>query len=290
AIVHEQEAGPGTRAFAHFVAGLVRLCARAAALSHAQWFVPGVEPAEDGVRARRAQLVAILGAAAGDGEAAARRVAHPLVAPSPLEKLADKIAARLSRRYLAESGPFAGLPLHNGLCAIEVRSCATIALSAFDRARLSPGAAAMVSRSALTWRALLVELLAGLARAQEKGAEHEKGIEQVIRSQRLPVKEARMLRRALNHPRGAEQIAPALHSEAMRRFALTQVLLAALVDRNFEAGEVAFVERLARAIRVDAEQLATLEVAVDDFYRKHKDALTALRLAEAPEGLPHALT
>src|SRR5262249_16954041 len=65
AIVHEPEAGPGTRAFAHFVAGLVRLCARAAALSHAQWFVPGVEPAEDGVRARRAQLVAILGAAAG---------------------------------------------------------------------------------------------------------------------------------------------------------------------------------------------------------------------------------
>ena len=29
---------------------------------------------------------------------------------------------------------------------------------------------------------------------------------------------------------------------------------------------------------------------VDDFYRKHKDALTAMRLAEAPEGLPHALT
>src|SRR5262249_53845605 len=27
-----------------------------------------------------------------------------------------------------------------------------------------------------------------------------------------------------------------------------------------------------------------------DLSRKHKDALTALRLAEAPEGLPHALT
>src|SRR3954471_20672454 len=32
AIVLEVEAGPGARAFAHFVAGLVRLCARAAAL------------------------------------------------------------------------------------------------------------------------------------------------------------------------------------------------------------------------------------------------------------------
>ena len=290
AIVHEPEAGPGVRAFAHFIAGLVRLCARAAAMSHAQWFVPGVQPAEDGVRARRAQLLAVLAAAGGEGEAAARLFANPLAAPSPLEKLADKTAARLSRRYLAVKGPFAGLPLHNGLCAIEVRSCATIALAAFDRGRLSPGASALVARSALTWRALLVELLAALARAQESGAEHEKGIEQVIRSQRLPVREARMLRRALSHPREVELIAPALHSEALRRFALTQVLLAALVDRHFEAGEVAFVERLARAVGVDAVQLARLEGAVDEFYRAHKDALTALRLAEAPEGLPHALT
>ncbi|MCA1827195.1 MAG: hypothetical protein LC689_09700 [Myxococcales bacterium] len=290
AVEHEAEAGPGTRAFAHFVAGLVRLCARAAAVSHARWFVPGAEPAGEGVRARRAQLVAVLAAAGGEGEAAARLFDNPLAAPSPLEKLADKTAARLSRRYLAESGPFAGLPLHNGLCAIEVRTCATIGLSAFDHARLSPAAVALVARSALSWRALLVELLAALARAQENGAEYEKGIEQVIRSQRLPVREARMLRRALNHPREVEQIAPALHSEALRRFGLTQVLLAALVDRKFEAGEIAFVERLARAARIDAEQLARLEVEVDDFYRKHKDALTALRLAEAPEGLPHALT
>ena len=290
AVEHEPEAGPGARAFAHFVAGLVRLCARAAAMSHAPWFLPGAEPAGDGVRARRGQLLAVLAAAAGEGEAAARLFANPLLAPSPLEKLADKTAARLSRRYLAESGPFTGLPLHNGLCAIEVRTCATIALSVFDHARLSPGAVALVDNSALTWRLLLVELLAALARAQENGAEYEKGIEQVIRSQRLPVREARMLRRALAHPREVEQIAPALHSDALRRFGLTQVLLAALVDRNFEAGEVAFVERLARAVGIDAGQLARLEVEVDDFYRRNKDALTALRLAEAPEGLPHALT
>ncbi|TMA29195.1 MAG: hypothetical protein E6J88_07310, partial [Deltaproteobacteria bacterium] len=48
--------------------------------------------------------------------------------------------------------------------------------------------------------------------------------------------------------------------------------------------------RLAHAVGIDAGQLARLEVEVDDFYRRNKDALTALRLAEAPEGLPHALT
>lgn len=68
------------------------------------------------------------------------------------------------------------------------------------------------------------------------------------------------------------------------------MLLAALVDRDFEAGELAFVERLARALGIGAEQLAALEGEVDEFYRAHKDALSALRLAEIPEGLPHALT
>lgn len=282
-------AAPGARAFAHFVAGLVRLCASAAALAHAPWFVPGGAHSE-GVRARRAQLLAVLAAAGGEGEAAARLFAAPLAAPSPLAKLAEKTAARLVRRYLAERGPFSGLPLHNGLCAIEVRACATVALSAFEHGRISPGAVVLVSRAALTLRGVLVELLAGLAAAQERGAETVRGIEQVIRSQRLPPREARLLRRALLQPRPVEQIAVELHSPALRKFALTQVLLAALVDRNFESGEVAFVERLARALGEDAEQLAALEREVDEFYREHKDALSALRLAEIPEGLPHALT
>jgi hypothetical protein len=291
AVELDPEAKPGTRAFAHFVAGLVRICTSAAALSHARWFVPGASgSAEDGVRARRGQLLAVLAAGAGEAEAAARLFADPLAAPSPLAKLADKTAARLSRRYLAESGPFAGLPLHNGLCAIEVRSCATVALAAFEYGRISPAGAALVGKAALEWRAILVELFAGLARGQEHGQRSIKGIEQVIRSQRLPVREARMLRRALNHPREVEHITLELHSPAMRRFALTQVLLAALFDRNFEPSEVAFVERLAIAMGVDGASLARLEAEVDEFYRQHKDALAALRRAEAPEGLPHALT
>src|ERR1041384_2517058 len=68
AVELDADAKPGVRAFAHFVAGLVRLCARGAALSHAKWFVAG-DASEDGVRARRAQLLAVLAAAGGGGEA-----------------------------------------------------------------------------------------------------------------------------------------------------------------------------------------------------------------------------
>jgi hypothetical protein len=283
------EAAPGERAFAHFVGGLVRLCARAATLSHAQWFVPGSSH-DQGVRARRAQLLAVLAAAGGEAEAAARLFADPLAIPGPLEKLADRTAARLARRYLRTGGPFAGLPLHNGLCAIEARATATVALAAFGHGRISPGAVVLASKAALGWRALLVELLAGLAGSQQGGRRSQKGIEQVIRSQRLPAREARTLRRALTHPREIEHLAPALHSEALRRFMLTHVLLAAQMDGRLEGGEVAFVERLTRAIGIDGDALAKLEAEVADFYGDHKDALAALRLAETPEGLPHALT
>jgi len=282
------EAAPGERAFARFVGGLVRLCAKAAAVSQAGWFVPGSSH-EQGVRARRAQLLAVL-AAAGEAEAAARLFADPLAVPGPVEKLADRTAARLARRFLRTGGPFAGLPLHNGLCAVEARACGTLALAAFGHRRISPAAVALISRAALSSRALLVELLAGLARAQDDGGHSERGMEQVIRAQRLPVREARALRAALAHPREIEQLAPALHSEALRRFMLTQVLLAALMDGRLEAGEFAFVERLARATGVDAAALSQLEAEVAAFYRDHKDALAALRLAETPEGLPHALT
>jgi len=289
AVELDPSSGPGTRAYADFTAGLVRLCASAAALSQARWFVAGA-PSEEGVRARRAQLLAVLAAVGGETEAAARLFADPVATPSPLERLAAKTAARLSRRYLAEGGPFAGLPLHNGLCAVEVRACATLSLAAFSHGRISPAAAALVGRAALIWRALLVELLAGLSMGQEDGKALERGIEQVIRSQRLPVREARRLRRALSHPRPVEQVAAELHSAPMQRFMLTQVLLAALVDSRLETGEVAFVERLAGAMGVDAAHLAEVETEVESFYREHRDALAALRRAEAPEGLPHALT
>ncbi|HWE26119.1 MAG TPA: LETM1 domain-containing protein, partial [Myxococcales bacterium] len=204
--------------------------------------------------------------------------------------LAARIATRLSRRYLAVGGPFAGLPLHNGLGAIEVRSCATLALAAFAHARISPAAAGAVARAALVWRCVLVELLSGLAAVQESGAEVIRSMDQVLRAQKLPAREYRLLNRARRDPRTVERLAATMHSEALRRFAVEQVLLAALVDRRLEAGEIAFIERLASAVGIDAAKLAALEVQVEEFYRQNRDALTALRLAETPEGLADALT
>jgi hypothetical protein len=288
AIALDPAAGPGTRAFAHFIAAVLRLCARAATLSHAPWFMPRTEA--KGIDARRGQLLAILAAVSGESEAAARLFDNPLAAPSPLPKLAGKAAAHFARRFLAVSGPFAGLPLHNGLCAVEARTCATVALVSFGHGRMSPAAVAIAGRAALGWRALLVELLAGLAQGQRTGAASLRGMEQVLRSQRLPVREARLLRAALHRPRQPEQLVPQLRTDALRRFALTQVLLAALVDDRFEPGEAAFVERLAQSTGISAPELAQLETEVANFYRVQKDALAALRLAEAPEGLPHALT
>jgi hypothetical protein len=250
-----------------------------------------VSTSADAVSARRNQLLAILGAAVGHGRAAQALFRDAdSASEAAVERMARKVAARLSRRYLAVGGPFAGLPLHNGLCAVEVRSCATLALASFGRGRISPGAARILATTSLAWRGTLVELLAALARAQEDGKATLRGMEQVLRGQRLPVREHRQLKRALAHPRTVEELAGSLHGDALRHFAIEQVLLAALVDRSFDAGELAFVERFAQALGIGSEELALLEVQVDDFYRKNGEALAALRLAETREGLPHALT
>jgi hypothetical protein len=289
------DARPAERAFAHFVAGIVRLCAEAAALSFAPGFVPDDDPSRAAsVAARRNQLLAILAAAAGHARAAHPLFADPAGAPDVLtQRIAGRVAAHLCRRYLALGGPFAGLPLHHGLCAIEARACATLALASFGRRRLSFAATRLVGNGALRWRFALVQLLAGLAAAQETpGAESEmrRGMDQVLRAQRLPPRENRQLRRALEGAPSPEAIAQAIASFPMRRFAIEQVLLAALADRSVDKGEMAFVERLASALGVDAAEVALLEIKAEDFYRKNRDALVALQLAETPEGLPHALT
>jgi hypothetical protein len=288
------DARPGERAFAHFVAGMVRLCAEAAALSSAPGFAPDDLPRATSVAARRNQLLAVLAAAAGHVRAAQPLFVDPAGAPEVLtQRIAGRVAARLSRRYLSLGGPFAGLPLHHGLCAIEARACGTLALASFGRRRLSSSAARLVDNGALHWRLVLLQLLAGLAAAQESpGAEGgmRRGMEKVLRGQRLPPRENRQLRRALEGAPSPELIANTVASPALRRFAIEQVLLAALADRTFDKGEMAFVERLAAALGIDAQEVALLENQADDFYRTNRDALVALQLAETPEGLPHALT
>ncbi|GAC1337713.1 MAG: hypothetical protein NVSMB23_04540 [Myxococcales bacterium] len=290
------ELAPGAtaaaRAFAQLVAGLVRTCAEAGALSGAPLFVGDAGLSSDqAASARTAQLVALLAAVGGEAKAAAALFARPLETPRALlPRLAGRVAVRLSRRFLAEGALFAGLPLHNGLCAIEVRTCATLALAAFAHRRLSRAGAHLASGAALGWRAVLVELLAALATVQVRGQDALKGYDQVIRSQRLPAREARLLRRALSKPRPPELLAAGMYGDALRRFALSQVLLAALVDGQLDQGERAFIERVSSALGAAEGEVASMEAVIDGFYRQHIEALTALRLAETPEGLPHAFT
>ena len=290
--VHLQpDASPGEKAFVALVAGILRTCAETATLSGSPWFSSSASqgvPA-NGAQARRVQLLALLAAAGDERKVAATMFNQPLEAtPAVVQRMAGKVAVRLSRRYLAEGIPFAGLPLHNGLCAIEARNCATLALAAFSSGRLSQAGCHLANQAALAWRAVLVELLGGLAAAQDKGQDSRRSFDQVLRDQRLPAREARLLRRALADPRSPEQVGAALGSPVLRKFAVTHVLLAALVDRHFDAGEVSFVERLGAALGIDAGELAALEVAVGDFYRRSTDALAALRRAEIPERLPRA--
>ncbi|MFL5360503.1 MAG: LETM1 domain-containing protein [Myxococcales bacterium] len=302
-------ARPGERAFAHFVAGIVRLCTEAAALSYAPGFAPEDLRKTGSVAARRNQLLAVLASVAGHARAARPLFMDPAAAPDVLTtRIAGRVAARLSRRYLALGGPFAGLPLHNGLCAIEARACGTLALVSFAHRRLSLAAARLIENGALRWRVILVEALAGLSAAQLSSSAQEpppsppnaaagtpapamwRGMDQVLRAQRLPARENRLLRRALESVPSPEAVAHGIGSPSLRRFAIEHVLLAALVDRHFDKGEMNFVGRLAAALGMDPQEVSLLQIQADEFYRKNGDAFVALQHAEIPEGLPHAFT
>jgi hypothetical protein len=285
-------AGPGLSAFAFFVAGLGRASAHMAAQCGARWF-SGEEAAlaDEGPRARQVQLTALLGALVGEAKAAAPLFAEPEAATdAKLLRLLEKASSALGRRFRFEGLPFAGLPLQLGLCAIEGHELAMLSLASFARGRISHAGAALARLSALRWRALLTELFAGLARAGEGGEPAERAYEQLILGQRLPAREARLLRASLSEPREPEELARVLLQPAQRRFVLEQMLLAAQLDGRFPSGGVAFVERLAAAVGASAEELANIDAEVETFHAKNAPTWNLLRGAEVPEGLPRALT
>jgi len=94
-----------------------------------------------------------------------------------------------------------------------------VALAAFAHARISPAATRIADRAALVWRCVLVELLSGLAAGQENGREVARSMDQVLRAQKLPAPEYRLLQRARRDPRPIERLAPAMQAPALRRFA-----------------------------------------------------------------------
>ena len=73
----------------------------------------------------------------------------------------------------------------------------------------------------------------GVCRAQENGAEYEKGIEQVIRSQRLPVREARMLRSRLISS-GSAPASPSAQATAIgkKQYSVTTMIFGPISKPN----------------------------------------------------------
>jgi hypothetical protein len=287
------------------VAGLARVAQRAAIDSRARWFqvagatdrsdrpalaAPSGAP-PDYPRARRVQLLALLSALAGDPRGAVGNFADPsTVSDARLHRLATRAAVYLRRRFVADGIPFPGLPLHVGLCAVEGRTMALLAQASFRRGRLSSAGVALARRAALVWSAILTELLAGLARADEGGGPALRAFEQVIREQRLAPRAARLLHASLADPRTPEELAAPLQKPAQRRFALEQLLLAAQVDGRFGPGGVAYVHRLAEALGFGADELSRIDAEVEQFHAANEATWRALRGAQVLEGLPRALT
>jgi hypothetical protein len=233
---------------------------------------------------RRAEMAAILAAAAGDISAAVK--AAPAAEGGPPGSWPRRALARagdaLLRLHYPPGDPEGGLPLYTGTVAIHRRLLGRIALAYYEAGALDPDHAVAQVEQAQDEMVLLVEALAGLVSAE---APVTRGRRQRMHGQvaRLDLdrERGRAARAALGQPRDPEEICAAA-PPGLRWFLVEQLLIASLATpASAAAGE--YVARLAKAAGISPDELAAMRVEAAAFHADHGAWFRALGLLENPE-------
>jgi uncharacterized membrane protein YebE (DUF533 family) len=233
------------------------------------------------------QLAALFAHFAGAGAAAEKIDKQGRAGDAALRRIGE---ALVKRGYFA-GNPAAGLPLHNALAYADARAFGRLALRRFARGGLTRTESARLLRAAAGQKALLVEAIAALAEADRPRRKQEKAaIARQIGALKLSRPEVARLRRAVSEPRTLDALAAALRAREMREFVIAQVVMAALADGVYSRGEVEFVERLSRALRVAPERVRGVEMEVAEFYARHRNVVDAFTLAEPARGFVDLMT
>jgi hypothetical protein len=227
----------------------------------------------DGER-RRAEIAAMLAAAAGEWELALDAIDRRDVrAVSRAMRAAEEaLLATLS----PPGDPIQGLPLYPGHVAVQRRLLARVALGHHRVGRLDPAALARHAAYAAGESALLAEALAGLFAA---AGPVEPGALAVRQGQLarlgLPKPALKAARRAVAAPRAPEAIARAA-PERVRPFLAEQLFLAVLRARLVDDGSARFVEAFTAATGLDAAALAAAKVEAAAQHGVHRVWFDAL--------------
>ncbi|MBK7862245.1 MAG: hypothetical protein IPJ65_27285 [Archangiaceae bacterium] len=207
----------------------------------------------------------------------------------PPEKLWRRVEEALEARAMSLSGdPYYGLVLHNGALFSDAHLFGRLALSYFSSATFSREASDRRIRFAAQQKALLAEVLIGLACAERRPSfPARRAILRQIEDLKLPDDVFSVLhafaRRAFERPPSLERVLKTVRTHAVKRFIVEQALLASLVDGRRSPKEREFLSALAQQLGISAEERKGLELEVAEFYAKHRDVVDVFTVAAGAE-------
>ncbi|MHB8878254.1 MAG: hypothetical protein ACYC8T_31550 [Myxococcaceae bacterium] len=246
---------------------------------------------------RREQVLLLLAATTGQLREAAeidRQIVE--LREWPLHrKLWAKVESSLEQRAMSLSGdPYYGLVLHNGAVYADAQVFGRQAIDYFARASLPIEAAKRRVEFAARQKALLVEVLTGLACAERPPSfPSRRAILRQIEDLGLPSSLAATLRARVKEtferrPR-LQAVVKGVRSADMRRFILEQTILASLVDGQRSPREIAFLRELTGALGSNAEELSRVEVQMAEFYAKNRKVVDVFTVSAGADVLGEEL-
>jgi hypothetical protein len=212
---------------------------------------------------------------------------HRRLPGAAAKRLWSRVEAALERRAMSLAGdPVYGLVLHNGALYADAQMLVRQAIDYFSRGSLPRAMAQRRLDFAARQKALLVDVLTGLACVERPPSyASRRAILRQVEDLGLPgalEDELRAaVRQSFERKRPVAAVASSVRSVDQRHFLLEQTLLASLVDGRRSRAERAFIQELAQALQVSAEELHRLELQVAEFYAKNRSVVDVFTVSAA---------
>lgn len=208
----------------------------------------------------------------------------------PLPKAAwARVEDALGQRAMSLSGdPYYGLVLHNGALYSDAHLFGRLALACFSSAGFPAEAAERRLRFAGEQKALLVQVLVGLACAERKPSfPARRAILRQIEDLGLPAplyeRTRAFARKAFDRAPAMKTVLKGVRSASLKRFILEQTLLASLVDGSRSAREVEYLHALGALLGFSAQDIQRVEIEMASFYKANKATLDVFTLGAGAE-------
>jgi hypothetical protein len=206
-------------------------------------------------------------------------------------RLWGQVEDALERRGLSLSGdPAYGLVLHNGARYADAHMFGRQGLDYFSCGGLHRDMARRRIEFAARRKALLVEVLTGLACVDRRPSHAaRRAILRQVGDLCLPGALEGELRAAVKQSferrRPLHTVVQGVRSVELRRFILEQTLLASLVDGRRTRGERVFIQHLAQVLRIPESTVHHLELEVAEFYAKNRSVVDVFTVSSAAHRL-----